>query len=300
MKKLSFIFVLFITVSTVVSLFSCTAQNPKANLKTPVDSLSYALGADLLYNQGLEQYLDRLGISEKHKADFIKGLQEGFKADTTKKSEYARLVGIGIGQQLAIQQISQLNSGIFGKDSRDAIDKSLFISGLIDGYSGKGIKIDKSEISGFIESTVKQLQDEKNERLKTENQKFLDENKSKEGVVTLPSGLQYKVVTEGTGEKPASAEDTVTVNYIGKTIDGKEFDSNTSKENPATFALNRVIAGWTEGMQLMSAGSKYIFYIPYDLAYGEQGAGQNIAPYSTLIFEVDLLGVSHASAAKEK
>lgn len=298
MKKLFFIPVLFATLSIVVSLFSCTAQTPKANLKTQVDSLSYALGADLLYNQGLEQYLDRLGISEKHKADFVKGLQEGFKADTANKSEYARLIGIGIGQQMATQQLPQMNTGIFGKDAEEAIDKSLFIAGIADEYLGKGGKIDKTEIHGLIESTVKQLQETKNEKAKTENQKFLDENKSKEGVITLPSGLQYKVVTEGTGEKPTSAEDTVKVNYIGKTIDGKEFDSNTDKENPATFPLNRVIAGWTEGMQLMSAGSKYIFYIPYNLGYGEQGAGQNIAPFSTLIFEVDLLDVAHAAAAK--
>jgi FKBP-type peptidyl-prolyl cis-trans isomerase FklB len=296
MKKLSFIPVLFVAISIVLSFFSCTAQTPKANLKTQVDSLSYALGLDILYNQGLDQYLDRLGISEKHKTDFIKGLQEGFKADTTNKSEYARLVGIGIGQQIATQQISQMNTSIFGKDSKDAVDKSLFIAGIADGFLGKSPKIDKMEVHGLIESTVKQLQDVKNEKLKTENQKFLDENKSKEGVVTLPSGLQYKVVTEGTGEKPTSAEDTVKVNYIGKTIDGKEFDSNTNKENPATFPLNRVIAGWTEGMQLMSTGSKYIFYIPYDLGYGERGAGQDIAPYSTLIFEVDLLDVSHATA----
>ncbi|MDR1631718.1 MAG: FKBP-type peptidyl-prolyl cis-trans isomerase [Dysgonamonadaceae bacterium] len=296
MKKLFFIPVLFVVIATAVSLFSCTAQTSKANLKTPVDSLSYALGADLLYNQGLEQYLDRLGISEKHKADFIKGLQEGFKADTAKKSEYARLIGVGVGQQIATQQIPQMDAGIFGKDSKDAIDKSLFIAAIADGYLGKNSKIEKMELHGFIESTVKQLQDVKNEKQKTENQKFLDDNKSKEGVITLPSGLQYKVVTEGTGEKPASAEDTVKVNYIGKTIDGKQFDSNTDKENPATFPLNRVIAGWTEGMQLMSAGSKYIFYIPYSLGYGERGAGQDIAPYSTLIFEVDLLGVSHAVA----
>ncbi|MDR0733300.1 MAG: FKBP-type peptidyl-prolyl cis-trans isomerase [Dysgonamonadaceae bacterium] len=296
MKKLSFILILFVTVSTVVSLFSCTAQTSKANPTTPVDSLSYALGVDLLYNQGLEQYLDRMGIDEKHKKDFIKGLREGFKADTINKGEYARLIGVGIGQQLATQQISQLNTGIFGKDAEDAINKSMFISGVMDGYLGKSVKMDKAEVSGFIESTVKRLQDEKNERLKTENEKFLAENKSKEGVITLPNGLQYKVVTEGTGEKPASAEDTVKVNYIGKTIDGKEFDSNTDKENPAVFPLNRVIAGWTEGMQLMSTGSKYIFYIPYTLGYGERGAGQNIPPYATLIFEVDLLGVSHVAA----
>jgi FKBP-type peptidyl-prolyl cis-trans isomerase FklB len=298
MKKLSFIFILFITVSTVVSLFSCTAQTSNAKLKTQTDSLSYALGIDMLQNQGLGQYLEKLGIDESHKADFIKGFKEGFKADTADKGEFARLTGIGIGQQIATMQLPQMNSGIFGQDSKDAIDKSLFLIGLTDGYLDKDTRIEKTKISEFIQSKVEYFQEQKNENLKVENQKFLDENKTKEGVVELPSGLQYKVVVQGSGEKPTSDADTVKVNYIGKTIDGKEFDSSTDKEHPATFALNRVIAGWTEGIQLMPVGSKYIFYIPSDLGYGPAGAGQNIQPYATLIFEVDLLDVSHAVSRK--
>ena len=123
-----------------------------------------------------------------------------------------------------------------------------------------------------------------------EGEKFLAENKTKEGVVALPSGLQYKVVKEGTGAKPAAA-DMVKVNYKGTLLDGTVFDSNEGKE-PITFNANRVIKGWTEALQLMPVGSKWILYIPYDLAYGAQGSGDRIKPFSTLIFEVELLEIN--------
>jgi FKBP-type peptidyl-prolyl cis-trans isomerase len=120
--------------------------------------------------------------------------------------------------------------------------------------------------------------------------KFLEENAKKAGVKTTSSGLQYKVITEGAGRKPKATE-TVTVHYRGTLIDGTEFDSSYKRGEPISFGLNRVIAGWTEGLQLMPTGSKYEFYIPYNLAYGERGAGGVIPPYATLIFEVELLGV---------
>ncbi|MGR9044237.1 MAG: FKBP-type peptidyl-prolyl cis-trans isomerase [Gammaproteobacteria bacterium] len=119
---------------------------------------------------------------------------------------------------------------------------------------------------------------------------FLAENAKKTGVVTTASGLQYEVLTEGSGASP-SATDSVTVHYRGTTIDGTEFDSSYSRGAPATFPLNRVIAGWTEGVQLMKEGAKYRFYIPSDLAYGPRGAGQAIGPNSTLIFDIELIKV---------
>src|SRR5262245_12129076 len=117
---------------------------------------------------------------------------------------------------------------------------------------------------------------------------FLDANRAKEGVTTLPSGLQYKVIKEGTGPKPA-ATDTVTVNYRGMLIDGTEFDSSYSRNAPASFPVNRVIKGWTEALQLMSEGAKWEIYIPPDLAYGDRGAGAKIPPQSALVFEVELI-----------
>ncbi len=123
-----------------------------------------------------------------------------------------------------------------------------------------------------------------------EGKKFLDENKGKDGVKTTADGLQYKVEKEGTGPMPKAA-DTVKVNYRGTTIDGKEFDSSYKRGEPATFPVNRVIKGWTEALQLMKVGSKYKLFIPADLAYGERGAGADIGPDSTLIFDVELLGI---------
>ena len=119
---------------------------------------------------------------------------------------------------------------------------------------------------------------------------FLAENGKKEGVVSLPSGLQYKVVDEGTGETPA-ATDTVVTHYRGTLIDGKEFDSSHRRGEPANFPVNRVIAGWTEALQLMQVGAKWELFIPPDLAYGERGAGREIGPHSTLIFEIELIGI---------
>jgi FKBP-type peptidyl-prolyl cis-trans isomerase len=125
---------------------------------------------------------------------------------------------------------------------------------------------------------------------KEAGEKFLQENAKKPGVQSTASGLQYKVIVEGTGAKP-SASDTVEVHYRGTTIDGKEFDSSYKRGQSISFPLNRVIAGWTEGLQLMSVGSKYELYIPYQLAYGERGAGGAIPPFAALIFEVELLGI---------
>jgi FKBP-type peptidyl-prolyl cis-trans isomerase len=133
-----------------------------------------------------------------------------------------------------------------------------------------------------------------NQQLKAGEQKaFLEKNKTADGVITTPSGLQYKIITLGTGAKPL-ATDQVKVHYEGKTIDGEIFDSSIQRGEPITFPLNQVIKGWTEGVQLMPVGSKFMFYIPSELGYGEQGAGGAIAPNATLIFEVELLDINPA------
>ena len=126
--------------------------------------------------------------------------------------------------------------------------------------------------------------------MKEAGQQFLEANAKKPGVVTTASGLQYKVLVEGTGQKP-TARDTVEVHYRGTFIDGKEFDSSYKRGESISFPLNRVIPGWTEGVQLMPIGAKFEFYIPYHLAYGEHGAPPTIPPYSALVFEVELLGI---------
>jgi FKBP-type peptidyl-prolyl cis-trans isomerase FklB len=154
-----------------------------------------------------------------------------------------------------------------------------------------------------VQAEYRQQQQERMQQLgaanKTEGETFLAANKAKDGVVTLPSGLQYKILKAGAGPKPA-ATDTVTVNYRGTLINGTEFDSSYKRGQPATFGVTGVIKGWTEALQLMPVGSKWQLFIPADLAYGERGAGADIAPNATLIFEVELLSIKAPEKAAEK
>ena len=189
----------------------------------------------------------------------------------------------------------------------------MFQKGMKDGFTGGKQILNEEEIKETMTAFqqkmrakkqaeyMKKMEERKNqgEANKETGEKFLEENKTKEGVVTLESGLQYKILKKGTGASP-KATDTVKCNYKGTTIAGKEFDSSYKRGEPATFALNRVIKGWTEGLQLMKEGGKWQFFIPSELAYGERGAGQNIGPNEVLIFEIELLGIEKPETKKEK
>jgi len=177
------------------------------------------------------------------------------------------------------------------------IDLDIYTSGIKDALGGKEPQMSQEEIRSTIRGLQQRLQAARQKELKEqaeknveEGKKFLAENQKKEGIKTLPSGLQYKVMTEGSGKTP-QATDTVTVNYRGTLIDGTEFDSSYKRGQPASFKVNGVIKGWTEALQLMKEGSKWQLFIPHDLAYGERGAGRTIPPGSTLIFEVELISV---------
>jgi FKBP-type peptidyl-prolyl cis-trans isomerase len=183
------------------------------------------------------------------------------------------------------------------KTSFDTLNLEAFYQGIKDIYIDTAGLFDDKKAQEIIMRYMKQVQDEKSKPLIAEGEKFLTENAKKEGVKTTQSGLQYEVISEGTGNKPALT-DEVSVNYTGTLIDGTVFDSNKDKA-PVTFPLNGVIPGWSEGIQLMNVGSKYKFYIPYNLAYGERGAGNVIKPYSTLIFEVELLSSKKIEENKE-
>ncbi|MDR0506165.1 MAG: FKBP-type peptidyl-prolyl cis-trans isomerase [Dysgonamonadaceae bacterium] len=299
MKKLLSITGLFIMVFFTAAMISCNAQAPKANLKTEIDSLSYAAGVDLVNNQyqGLGQYLTRMEIDSTIMKDFVNGFLEGSKMDKDDKMKKAdkklsaRLLGLQIGQQVCNNMFENMNRDYFGQDSTQMLDKDILVSGIVSALLDKKLLIEKEEAQNYANTVGEKLRNASFEKQhaaeKKENVKFLEENKLKEGVVTLPSGLQYKVIKEGKGAKPV-ATDLVKVDYTGTTIDGKEFDSSVKQGKPAEFSLNGVIAGWTEGLQLMSVGSKYIFYIPYELAYGAQGRPGSIPPFATLIFEIDL------------
>lgn len=157
-------------------------------------------------------------------------------------------------------------------------------------FSGQMPAIKPEEANEILQSYFTKLQNERGAEAKEQGEKFLAENKTKEGVITLPSGLQYKVLTEGTGAKP-QATDTVKCHYEGRLINGEVFDSSYRRNEPAEFPVNGVIAGWVEALQLMPVGSKWELYVPSDLAYGAHGAGQAIGPNETLIFDVELLDI---------
>ena len=198
------------------------------------------------------------------------------------KLSYA--LGIGIGSQLAGMGAKELNIDDFAQAIKDVI-------------SGSELKVDNAEAQTLVQNFFQEQEAkqqaaaaEAGKAAKAAGEVFLAENGKKDGVVTLPSGLQYQVLKEGDGKKP-SATDQVVCHYEGTLIDGTVFDSSYQRNQPATFGLNQVIAGWTEGVQLMQEGAKYRFFIPYDLAYGERGAGAQIPPFAALVFDVELIEV---------
>ncbi len=165
-----------------------------------------------------------------------------------------------------------------------------FAQALNDVLSGNELAVPQEKVQTLVNEYFTELQKKRFEEKVAEGNKFLEENKKKDGVVTLESGLQYEVINEGDGAKP-EATDMVTVHYTGTLIDGTVFDSSVQRGEPATFPVNGVIPGWVEALQLMPVGAKWKLAIPYNLAYGERGAGQLIGPYSTLVFEVELLSI---------
>ena len=193
-------------------------------------------------------------------------------------------LGLGIGQQLAQMNIEGLSIHDFAEAIKDVLE-------------GNQLKVDHREAQQIVQDYFQKKETEMNRErevkgrsAKEEGEKYLAENAKKEGVITTKSGLQYKVLKEGTGRAP-KATDSVKCHYEGFLIDGTVFDSSVQRGEPAVFGLQQVIAGWTEGLQLMQEGGKYRFFIPYRLAYGEGGAGQMIPPYAALIFDVELIEV---------
>ena len=286
MKKIS----IFMAIAAAASLASCTAQAPKANLKSDLDSLSYSIG--MAQTQGLKGYLTgRLDVDTAYMAEFIKGLNEG--ANKTSKKDIAYMAGLQIGQQISNQMMKGINQELFAGDSTKTISKDNFLAGFIAGTLEKGGVMTMEAAQEYTRTAMETIKakamEEKYADNKAAGEKFLAENKAKEGVKTTESGLQYKVITEGKGEIPA---DTckVKVNYKGTLIDGTEFDSSYKRNEPATFRANQVIKGWTEALTMMPVGSKWELYIPQELAYGSRESGQ-IKPFSTLIFEVELVGI---------
>ena len=286
MKKIVF----FAAIVAAAGLASCTGQAPKANLKSEIDSLSYMMG--VTNTQGLSDFAEqRLGVDSTNYADFVRGIQDGIHK--TGKQEKAYIAGIQIGQQVSGDMIDNINMQLFGNDSIQSLSKDNFLAGFIAAVK-KGAVVSVEDAQAYVKEHTEAIKakalEAKYGENKTAGEKFLAENKTKEGVITTESGLQYKIIKAGKGEIPTK-ESSVKVNYKGTLIDGTEFDSSYKRNAPATFRADQVIKGWTEALTMMPVGSKWELYIPQDLAYGSRETGGLIKPFSTLIFEVELLEI---------
>ena len=289
MKKLFFgAMMMAIAASTFVG---CGNSTPKADLKNEVDTFSYAMG--MAQTQGLKEYLsDRMQIDTAYMDDFIKGLNDGANAgDDKKKAAY--YAGIQIGQQIANQMVKGINHEVFGDDSTKTISLKNFMAGFITGTTGKKGLMTVEQAAQTAQAKMMSIKAQAMEKEygpnKAAGEKFLAANKKKPGVVTLLSGVQYKVIKEGNGPMPKDTS-MVKVHYEGKTIDGKVFDSSYKRGEPVDLRANQVIKGWTEALVHMPVGSVWEVYIPQNLAYGDRDQGQ-IKPFSTLIFKIELISV---------
>ena len=289
MKKFTFA---AIAAVAAIMISSCGNGTPKANLKSDIDTVSYAIG--MAQTQGLKEYLvGSLGVDTAYMDEFIKGLNEGANAgDNKKKAAY--YAGIQIGQQISNRMVKGINHEIFGDDSTKTISLKNFMAGFVSGTTGKKglMTVDSAQqVAQTMMQSIKAKELEKTYGPNKEaGEKYLAENAKKEGVKTLPSGVQYKVIKEGTGAIPADTS-LVKVHYEGKTIDGKVFDSSYKRGEPINLRCNQTIKGWTDAMVHMPAGSTWEVYIPQDLAYGEREQG-DIKPFSVLIFKIELLEVN--------
>ena len=292
MKKLS----LFVAVALAAGLCSCSGQSPKGNLKNSVDSLSYAIG--MARTQGLDQFLMQQGIDSTHMVDFLKGFNEGATKLDAKDAAY--IIGLQVGQMVSKQWVEGFNRQIFGNDSTQTLNREQMLAGFVAGTLGREDVMDQMKAQTYMRTEMEAVREKalavEFADNKAAGEKFLAENKVKEGVQTTPSGLQYKIITKGNGPIPADTN-RVQVNYKGTLIDGTEFDSSykrkdkNGKSKPAVFSPRQVIKGWGEALTMMPVGSKWELYIPYELAYGSRNTGK-IKPFSALIFEVEVVGIA--------
>ena len=256
------------------------------SLLSKSDSLSYAAG--MTYTTGLIEYVGKqFGVDSTSMGAFVAGLREGIKRSNDKQF-MAHSAGVQIAQMLETRMYPGVANEV--KNTPWTLDSITFNRGFIDAVLNDTTVMQVVDAKKYYEKTMTDEKHRQEDAYKKENVDWLAENAKKEGVVTLPSGLQYKVLTAGTGEV-ATKDDNVTVRYEGKTIDGNIFDSSY-KRNPdtSTFRPDQVIKGWTEALTSMPAGSTWMLYIPQELAYGSRAAGQ-IKPYSTLIFKVELVKI---------
>ena len=255
----------------------CVYKVKTITLNNQNDSINYAFG--YLNGDEVARYILLMDSTGQLTKDFITNINKGLTSNV--KNPQIVNMGEQIGKNIKAQEAQ----GLIGEPSL-VTDFELIKQGFINGLLGFTEQMDGTQAGEYIQNTMNTI---KYGTVKEDGEKFLAENALKEGIITTESGLQYEVIKMGRGKKPA-ATDKVKVHYHGTLIDGTVFDSSVDRGEPIVFGLNQVIKGWTEGVQLMPVGSKFRFYIPQELGYGSQAAG-SIPPYSTLIFEVELLGI---------
>lgn len=265
-------------------------------LASASDTLSYAAGMSM--TRGLNEYLaNQFGVKEAQMPDFLRGLREGIK--NRKDSAFAAYVaGLVISSQVEKTMLPNITAKFEGTSS--PINADLLYKGFIAALAKDTTFLKQADAEQIFEKKEVELKAKKDAEIKAKNEAYLEENKKKEGVVTLSDGLQYRIIKKGDGPIPTAA-DRVQVIYEGKTIDGKVFDA-TSRHGVEfdTFNVGGLIKGWTEALQMMPVGSKWEIVIPQHLAYGERGAGRDIGPFSTLIFTLELKGIEAAPEKETK
>lgn len=266
------------------------AEKTAVTLSTQSDTLSYVAGMTM--SQGLVPYLQQsLGVDTAYMAQFIEGFETAVKQDNNPEFK-AYMAGLEIAKQMKERMLPGMEREL--KDSPDTLRRELAFRGFTDALQGDTTYYNIDDASLLFKDLMSEAQEAKTEKLYGANRRageeFLAANAKKDSVVTTESGLQYKVITEGKGEKP-QATDRVKVNYEGRLVDGTVFDSSSKHgDKPIEFRADQVIKGWTEALTLMPVGSKWELYIPYDLAYGDRDSGK-IKPYSALIFTVELVEI---------
>lgn len=255
------------------------------------DSIGYLFG--IAQSNGLQKYASQqFGVDEAHLGKFAEGIMERVKVDPNDKELSAYNAGGQIGSQI-ISMTQSFSKDYYAAEPDKSINPEIVASGIVAGLLGQS-EMPVDSAAQVFQSTMEKRQAANKEALYGANrmagEKFLEENKTKPGVVSTASGLQYKIIKMGTGEKPTAAQ-KVNVDYEGRLIDGTVFDSSYKRGKSTTFQVNQVIKGWTEALQLMPVGSEWELYIPYQLAYGDRETGKEIKPYSALIFKVELKGI---------
>jgi FKBP-type peptidyl-prolyl cis-trans isomerase FklB len=281
---------IFIFMIVMIGAGSCTSFSSRNELKTDIDTMSYYFGVS--HADGIKRHLAmQAGVDTAYMDDFYEGFRHGAK--NYAPEDVAYFEGVRIAHLINNQWVENINRDIFMGDSGKTINRKAVLAGFYNGvksYDEIGMMRAQTYSQSKMNEIKEQYKLEKYAESIAANEKFLADNKNKDGVQTTPSGLQYRIITEGKGDVPEE-KSKVKVNYRGTLIDGTEFDSSYKNTAPGSFRVNQVIKGWTEALKMMPVGSKWELYIPQELGYGSTGQGKNIPPYSTLIFEVELLEI---------